>query len=37
MYGIIKLQNKIKQQSMKSTRQLKILEVIPSQQEKVNA
>lgn len=37
MYGIIKLQNKIKQQSMKTTRQLKIIELIPSTQEKVNA
>ncbi|MBA4293403.1 NADH-quinone oxidoreductase [bacterium] len=35
MYGIIKLQNKIKQQSMGNNRQMKILEVIPSRQEKV--
>ncbi len=36
MYGIIKLQNKIKQQSMASNRQMKILELHPSQQEKVS-
>jgi NADH-quinone oxidoreductase subunit B len=35
MYGIIKLQNKIKQQAMGNNRQMKILEVIPSRQEKV--
>ncbi|MBL8067547.1 MAG: NADH-quinone oxidoreductase subunit B [Armatimonadetes bacterium] len=35
MYGIIKLQNKIKQQAMGKNRQMKILEVIPSTQEKV--
>lgn len=37
MYGIIKLQNKIKHQSMKSTRQLSIIELKPSVQEKVEA
>ena len=35
MYGIIKLQNKIKQQAMGNNRQMKVLEVIPSRQEKV--
>lgn len=35
MYGIIKLQNKIKQQAMGQNRQMKILEVRPSTQEKV--
>lgn len=35
MYAIIKLQNKIKQQAMGNNRQMKIIEVIPSRQEKV--
>lgn len=35
MYGIIKLQNKIKQQSMKTNRQMKLLELKASTQEKV--
>lgn len=35
MYGIIKLQNKIKQQTMKGTRQMKLIELKASTQEKV--
>ncbi|MDI9636854.1 NADH-quinone oxidoreductase subunit B family protein [Kamptonema cortianum] len=37
MYGIIKLQNKIKQQSWKGNRQMALLEVKGSHQEKVEA